>query len=335
MPEAMAGFYWSMDEFREAQENLILRSGLPVTSQAFVSRPPSKLFYENAQTIRRSPRSVGLDVIEETSIPMQQLLRRLLQIDGPILVALETSGGEMVAVTAILGPGAWARLLTSDGREVSMRRTTLHREIAHLRVPKTDVIKTIFQGLPDGAAVLRKLENEDAFSDGSRILLTYFALDGSHPLASQISAASGWRALAKHALASFLQALCSLAALWTLGSTMIDGQIDFERIVGWSLLALSDAPLQYLASRSLAQFSIAFGASVKRRLLEGTFFVPEKDVRAKGYGELIARTNEASVVEQLSLAEVSGVVAALFQVIGAAVFLARGQPNLASLLALL
>jgi ATP-binding cassette subfamily B protein len=257
-----------------------------------------------------------------------------MELTGPILLAVEHRKEVTVALAVILEPGAWGRVIKPDGSERRMRRADIHSAVLRLVSGEGARLAPLFQNLPGGLAVMRRLQESDSLTDGRHLLLVRFVLDGSHPLSQQISAAGAWRSLSAHIAISGLQMLAALASFWTLGNTMIDGQVDLGRIFGWFLLILTDAPLQYLASRELAQFSIVLSGAIKRRLLEGAFFIDEKQVRATGFGELIARTNEASVVEQLSLAEASGVVLALFEVVGAGFLLARGAPWIPSLLAL-
>jgi ATP-binding cassette, subfamily B, bacterial len=335
--EDAARLFWSLAALRDAEENLILRSGLPLTAQSLPAQPTGggRFMEDNgSQWVRRAPHAVGLDVIEEVDVPLNTLLRRFLSITGPILVVFQPGGGGEVVLTAILEPGAWGRVLKPDGTEARMPRAAIHAAIAQLAASESQSLSAIFDSLPGGRAALQKLRKSDALGGLGHLFLARFTLDGAHPIASQISVADGWKALGASVAISAVQALAALGAFWALGNTMVDGQIDMDRIVGWSLLAASDAPLQYLGSRALANFSISLGSAIKRRSLEGTFFAEEKEVRAKGFGELIARTSEASVVEQLSLGEASGIFAAVFEIIGSAVFLARGEPNLPSLLAL-
>jgi ATP-binding cassette subfamily B protein len=331
--EHARGLFWLWSGIRDALENLITKSGLPLTAYNLPGEPDLN-FLRSLQWIRRAPRGVGLDTVEETEVPMGLLLSRFMEINGPVLIALEHQRGETVALTAILDRGPWGRVLKPDGTEVRMRRDVIHAAIVQLMSKDGEALAPLFEGLPGGATVFRTMQRTDALGEGRHVLLVRFLLDGAHPIAAQIRATGGWRSLTLHAALSGLQAFAALAAFWTLGNTMIDGQVDVGRIAAWTLLSLSDAPLQYLASIALADFSISMWLSIKRRLLEGAFFANEKDVRAKGFGELIARTNEASVIEQLSLAEASGVFLAVFEVIGAAFFLARGAPWIPSMLAL-
>ena len=243
-------------------------------------------------------------------------------------------GAEVVILTAIFDTTRSARVLRPDGTETQLGRLALYNAAARVLAADSASITSVFDGLPGGKALLDRMQLADALGDRRHTLLIRFQLDGAHSFNDQLSAAGGWRALGLHVALSALQSLAALGAYWTLGNSMIDGQIDAGRVLGWTILALSDAPLQYLASRALSRFTIAFAGSVKRRLLEGTFFVPEQRVRASGFGELLARTNEATVVEQLSLSEISGAALAFFELLGAGWFLAQGSPRYLSVLAL-
>ena len=336
LPEDTEGFFWPIGALRDAEENLIVRSGLPLTAQNLPAMPHGgrRFMDDGAQWVRRAPHAVGLDVIEEVDVPSTTLRQRFLTITGPVLVVFQPRPEFEVVLTAILEPGTAGRILKPDGSEARMPRLAIHGAIERLAMNESGSLSRIFDALPGGANALKKLRNSEALGGLGHVFLARFTLDGAHPIPAQIGNQGGWRSLGVNVTISALQALAALGAFWALGNTMVDGQIDMDRIVGWTLLAASDAPLQYLSSRALANFSIALGAAIKRRSLEGTFFVEEKEVRSKGFGELIARTSEASVVEQLSLGEASGVFVALFEIIGSAVFLARGQPSLPSLLAL-
>ncbi len=331
--EVAAGLFWSRAGLRDSFENLIARSNLPLTAQTLPGRPSDDSVLRAIQWLRRAPRAAGLDVIEEPDISLETLLSRFMELRGPVL-ALFILQDQMVILTATFESGRWVRVFKPDGGEVRMDRAALYERITRLMATDSRSISAIFDSLPGGSAVLRKMQARDALGDRRHTLLLRFELDGSHLISEQLSAVGAWRSLAVHVTFSALQALAALAAFWTLGNSMIDGQIDLGRVIGWTILAASDAPLQYLASQALAHFTISFASSVKRRLLEGAFFIPENHVRARGFGDLLARTNEASIVEQLSLSEVSGVVLAVFEVVGAGWFLAKGEPRYASLGAL-
>jgi ATP-binding cassette subfamily B protein len=104
----------------------------------------------------------------------------------------------------------------------------------------------------------------------------------------------------------------------------LTGIIDAGRIAAWSMLAVSDAPLQYVASSIFGHLSLDVAATVKKRLLEGALLIDDLQVRQQGFGALLARLNEASVVEQTSVAEVFGIFAPLAQLAAAFFLLIRG-----------
>ena len=340
MPENQAdvievdeGLFWSWRTgLKNAYETLILRSALPIISSAKLGGEPSRHDVLRAiQWLRRAPRSMGLHAIEEAGLSIDSLRQRFLMAVGPRLV-LFVFRGELVVLSAIFEEGVFVRVIKSDGTEVRLTRIALHDKVTSLLATETASLEQLFSAVPRGSAVFRRLQKSNALV--SDAIIIQFEFDSSYPIVKQLSAAGAWRALAFHLLISLAQVAATLGSISVLGESLADGRIDAGRILGWSLLAASDAPLQYLASRQLAQFSIAFAAAVKKRLLEGTFFIDEHAVRASGFGELLTRMNEANIVEQLSLNELSGAALAVFEIVGAAILLAFGAQRILAVSAL-
>lgn len=319
--EETLSLFWSADGMRDAYERLIIASSLPVVGAALPEAPendPLRVLH----WVHRSPRSVGLDVLEER-VSLGRLLECLMESTGATITVVVLATGQMGILAAILESGNNARVLKPDGTEVVIRRTAVHAAITRLMSLQNEPLKYIYEGLPGGEAALQSLLREDALGASAPFFFR-FELDASHSIWTQLSSTGAWQALGLNFFLSTIQVIASIGALWTLGSSAIDGRIDSGRVLGWALLSLSDVPLQYMATRALVTFSTAFATVVKKRLLEGTFFVNEKEVRSQGFGALLARTNEANVVEQLSLTEISGAVLAVLQVIASIFLFVRG-----------
>src|SRR5262249_17468288 len=151
----------------------------------------------------------------------------------------------------------------------------------------------------------------DGQLDAHDLLLVRFTHDAAHPLGRQLAAGGAFRSLGVHLVLVALQGLVAATALFTLGSALLDGHIDFGGVLAWTVLSLSVAPMQYLATRALGRFSLVAGARIKRRLLEGTFRIEDQAIRSQGLGVLLGRANEASLVERVDLVNVFEAMSAL------------------------
>jgi ATP-binding cassette subfamily B protein len=113
------------------------------------------------------------------------------------------------------------------------------------------------------------------------------------------------------------------------------GIVDLGRVAAWSMLAASDIPLQYIGALLYGRLSLAVGTAMKKRLLEGALSIDETEVRRQGFSTLMARLNEASIVEQAGVADVFALLAAAAQVVAGVFLFTRGaMPQICPVLAL-
>jgi ATP-binding cassette subfamily B protein len=266
--------------------------------------------WQDLAWLKRIPQ-IGADAQSEL-LSAVDLLERLAVHRGPCLVCDPRS--RTVLAVVFDGPRA-ARIVRPDRVEVRATRLQV-LDLARSAGPVA-ALHDVFAGLPGGDRALRALLDRQL--DDRDVLLVRFTLDAAHPLPRQLSYAGAFRALGVHVALVALQSAVAAAALWTLGSAILDGHVDAGRVVAWTVLSLGVAPMQYLATRALGRFSVALGGRVKRRLLEGTFRIEEPAIRRQGLGVLLGRANEARLVERVDLLNVFEAITALGQ-LGVAVF---------------
>ncbi len=300
--------FWSLEGAPTAVDALLECSGIPLS--AAPASPPPVRRWQDLAWLKRIPQ-IGVDV-QSSLMPAREALDVLAVHRGPCLLADPRS---MKLLAFVLDGFNAARLVRPDRSEVAVSRAAV-LDLVRTAAP-VGALQNVFAGLRGGDRALRALL--DAQLDDHDVLLVRFTHDAAHPLPRQLAAAGAFRSLAAHLALVAVQGLVSAAALFTLGSAMLDGHVDAGRVLAWTVLTLSTAPMQYLATRALGRFSVAVGARVKRRLLEGTFRIEERTIRSQGLGLQLARASEASLVERIDLVNVFEAVTALGQ-LGVAVF---------------
>lgn len=300
---------------------MLVRSELPTTVAPVAPiSPKDGAPGELRQWIRNAARGMGLDGAPHPIAASD--LGEALDEPGPYLILGVPAGSpELRGLPLVVGTDRRCAVIRPDGSEWRVGRDELGRAVREATTAETPMSR-LFDGLPGGRAALAHLiEAEQVGAVGLTVIR--YELDPTHPLASQLGR-RGLRRLGAYLSVTGLQALVAVGAAWTLGNAALTGSIDLGRVIAWGTLALSDVPLQYVASTLLGALSLDVGAAVKKRLLEGALFIDEREVRRQGYGALLARLNEASVVEQTNVAELASIVAPIVQWVAALVLLARG-----------
>lgn len=309
---------WPGDRCAEALRALILVSEIPVSSSVvppIVAGSGPQLIIQ----LVRGALSVGVRA-DAGPVGFTEMMQTFLNAHGPHIIVLPTSPVRIAAV--VFERGTRCVVVAPDGGEHQISVADLRLEILRLMPCQLDSLRTTVAGIASAELALAKLIREG--HDG-QIGFVSLQPDPASPLVRQIRFSAGWRALFAHGAWSVIRAAAALGAMWTLGSTAIDGRVDVGRVLGWSLLALSDAPLQYLALESMARFARSVSSALKRRLLEGSFFIDERELGKKGFGQLLARANESELADRLTVAEITGLAIGALALIGAYLLLGRGM----------
>jgi ATP-binding cassette subfamily B protein len=146
-------------------------------------------------------------------------------------------------------------------------------------------------------------------------------LPASAPLWQQICDA-GLRGSLFAPVALFLaQYLFTVLAWGLLGRRAFDGQFDYGWLIAWALLLLTAVPLQLVATWAQGRFSIGAAGLLKRKLLDGAMRLQPEEIRHKGAGQLLGEIIESSNVESLALNGGFLAIAAVVELIVAAIVL--------------
>lgn len=246
---------------------------------------------------------------------------------GPYLILRrEHTAGQWTALALIKTRQRRCLLLYPDGRERTVGQRLVMDEIGRMLLESSPWAHT-FRGL--GIDLARLQDGEFAARSGSEVMVVHYQLDGAQPIVRQLLARGLVSTSVRLIALSALQTAIALTAAFTLGTALMDGVIDVARIVGWSLLAASLVPVQYLAVLNVGELSLEFATVVKKRLMEGALRIPQESLRVRGAGDQTARLNEASTVEQLNVSHVLQVLAPLGQLCGGLALLCSGVMPLA------
>ena len=100
-----------------------------------------------------------------------------------------------------------------------------------------------------------------------------------------------------HTLANLL----GLASWFVLGKAALEGRLDRGWLLAWVLLLFTLVPFRLFATWYQGLFSVAAGALLKKRLLEGALRLHPDETRLQGSGHHLGRVIESEAVETLAL----------------------------------
>ncbi len=86
-----------------------------------------------------------------------------------------------------------------------------------------------------------------------------------------------------------------------IGDAVLNGNIDFGWMAGWSLLVLTLVPLRIAGSWLNARLAVLGGTLLKSRLLAGSLRLDLDAARSQGSGQLLARVMESQAFEALAI----------------------------------
>lgn len=307
-----AGLLWPSNRFGEALQRLLARTDAAAAGALLEPIAPQRDFTaELARWVRDAARGSGFEGVA-TYVDSSGLWQALDEAGPHLVVCQAETGGEPRALAALRRGGSAVTVIRPDGQEMHLDRGGLCDVLAGIVGPDPATAR-IFDGLPGGGVAFDRLVRGGAFH-GSWFCVVRYTLDASAPLLDQLRAAGSVRRLGTYLAISSIQAAVAFGAAWTLGDAAVTGRIDLGRIGAWGMLALSNVPLQYISSTLLGRFTLDFVAAVKKRLLNGIFHVSEAEVRGQSFSDLVARLNEAGVVEQSNFGALTGGLSAGLQI---------------------
>lgn len=313
--------WWPEAQWSDAITELVFRSGLPARAGRATQCPPD---YDDGGLRRwlcHAARSVGIaGTLDSVNV---EALDQALEPGGVYLIVVPGRENESPRALALSKTGGRSlRLMHPDGSEDSLRSTELV-ELLLTNVERVSPLAELFAGLPGGKRALTRLSLVRG-SAAAPLLVVRYAPDGTQPFLTQLRHAGVVGKLLGYVAVTGAHGVASALGAFTLGSAALTGIVDVSRIVAWSLLLLSSVPLHYLGSLWLGAIAIEVGMIVKKRLLEGALNIGETHLKSQGFGVVLARLNEASVVEQTSVAEIFSLLTTFAQLAAAVALLWLG-----------
>ncbi|MFO0666699.1 MAG: ABC transporter ATP-binding protein [Polyangiaceae bacterium] len=281
-----------------ALQAVLVPSGLPLRRAAL----PPLSGTTPERWLTEAPRVLGVESLTVRVDP--EALLRTLETPGAQLLRLQ--GARQDLTLAIVGSGGTCTLYLPNGQTRVKSARELVAEVLRASAEGTDETRWVAE-LPKGAQLLEALATTGELGS-QRIHATTFRPDASYSLWTQAKHEGAVAQAVGFGLVSLLRMFVAGASAYALGSAALTGRVDTSRLVGWTLLVLTDIPLAYVTNIALGRLMISVGVAFKRRLLEGTFHLSPDEVRGTGLGRLLARVSEAEVIERGAIAEVTGLV---------------------------
>jgi len=278
---------WPRDELANAITALTIQCGFAATNRPL---PPSS----TPNWLDEAARALGIE-FEQGNVAEEELARALRDI-GPGI--LQTQGRILVI----------SRSSTSRIEIVLPRDTRVCRYSAVLaalreRGGAVESPLELLRDVPDGANLLRKalaeLDGESAYAAVSITL----RVAATRAISDELASLQLRRRLLGIAASMVVTDFASLGATLLLSDVAISGRLDTARLSGWGLGILVVAAIQGCLSYGLGRLNIDLSATVKRRLVEGTFRYDLDQARVEGYGTVLSRAAQAGMLDSLSIAD--------------------------------
>jgi ATP-binding cassette subfamily B protein len=312
---------WRPDELPHGLEGLLSLAGHALGPSGL---PPLVADSEPAlfRWMADAPRMIGVEGVIERA-RLGELLAKLL-VPGTYAIFIPSPGGGVVLL--VLSEGARSRVLSRSGGELRVSAGELVELASAIAADPDDddELAALFADLPGGRRIHQRLRRDEQLEKQAIVVVGYHR-DGASPIATQVRARGGLGLLITFLVVYALQLAITAGSAYALGSAAVDGLVERGRVAAWALVTLANVPLAYWSTVAVGRLSLLASLAIKRRLLEGSFFVSEDVLRKEGYGETLARLNEAGVVERSSVTEIVSFLTPLASVIVAAVLFARGS----------
>lgn len=304
--------YWPQEQLHRALDSLLLAANLVQEKNAILDAPSFASVSEVYAWLVNAARPYGVEgrllVVHE-----RDLVSRLR--DERVLLAAVPAGGRFQFL-ALLVDGSTCRAITPEGSDVTFRTDRLADALAAMLSPERSRLEALVHDVPGALDAAATYTRRQTAGSAPFYFLAY-GHDAATPFWLQFRAARGPARLTWLVCLSLLRMAMLGVASYALGRAALDGLIDTGRVLGWGLVMLTEVPLLYLVAFLAGRVTLSVVRIVRRRTLEGAFFVPEGVLRRQGYGAALARLNESSVTERLSALELFGIVSPL-SMLGAA-----------------
>jgi ATP-binding cassette subfamily B protein len=303
---------WPRDQISTAIVALTVHCGFAATDRPL---PPAA----TPNWLDEAGRALGVE-FEQGNVADEELWRALrdvgpgiLQLRGRILVVGRSSRRE---IEVVLPRGT---------------RTCRYSEVLAAlreRTAGSDEVPSLLQGVPNGAQILRRvlvsLDQESSFAAVSITL----RVAATRSLSDELASLDLRKRLSGIAITLVLTDLASLGSTLLLTDLSMSGRLDGARLTGWGLGLLAMGGVQGLLSYGLGRLNIDLSATVKRRLVEGTFRYDLDQARLEGYGTVLSRAAQAGMLDTLSVADPVQLLHGVAMTLVALSLLASLQPSL-------
>ena len=317
-------YLWPVDQLRGGLEALVSAAGFPIGRSALPEVSTADEL-EWLTWLQEAPRTIGL-AGSLAFVDKEELLSALV-VPGIYIVTadIEVEQATQHQFVALVSEGMRCRVIGRHGAEKTVSSVAAFDFIAEIIEAGNATLARIFASVAGGPQVLTRMNARENLSSVPIVLYSYRP-DAASPFSVLLASAHGRRDALVFVGCTALQVAATVLAGVTLGSATLDGLIDVDRVLAWVMISLVAAPFAYAARMAIMRFSLTLAASIKRRSLEGTFFLDEAALRRDGYGTNIAKMSQASILERLSLNDVLGLMAPLVMVgLATYLFVSRNQ----------
>jgi ABC-type multidrug transport system fused ATPase/permease subunit len=295
---------WAMEAAPAVVGELARRAGLAggspgsAGSHPVVARGIGRLAVEEALTAEAARLGLELEQVSVSRVEGERLVRSC----GPALLAVASPAGTAVRLLAVVrSRGRRALVLTPD---------------LQLRTIRSSEIAAVL-GAPDDAGALSAIEShldridlQPSERDRVRRALVADRLR-SHRFDAgwlvRTAAAGGLRAQLREErlfgqlarfVAFYVVSYGLLLASWAvLGAAALHGRLRSPWLLAWPLLLLTLVVFRAGSVWTQARLTVAFGALLKRRLLQGALQLAPEELRSQGASHFVGRVIESQAVE--------------------------------------
>jgi ATP-binding cassette subfamily B protein len=124
------------------------------------------------------------------------------------------------------------------------------------------------------------------------------------------------------------QYLLWILSAWMIGRAALDGHIERDWLIAWTLVLLTLLPFQLWATRLKGRVAIVAGSLLKSRLLASALGLDLDRARAQGAGQLLGRVLGADAAESLALNGGTATMLAIVELTMAAAILGLASTTL-------
>jgi ATP-binding cassette subfamily B protein len=334
MTDSINHLCWSVADLPEAIEELALSAGL------LDKRSNTPMDRVDEEQILKAPGSLGRFVettaewmgLEADPLSVEYAeTERVLRLAGPLIIRLPSEDSSKFLAIA-RGSKRFIYLVARDGKPHRMRVETARDlicrpvdaplakefdqllEKAHVPARRRGVVRSallrealaVFQvgdcwmlRLPPGASFIKQIKKD-------RLHLNLFTL----------------------IVLQFVQYLLLIGSWWVIGRGALQGHFDYGLLVAWMLLLLTIIPFRLIITWLQGVIAIGMGGLLKQRLLHGALRLDPDRIREGGSGKLLGRVIESAAVESLATTGGFAVVAAVVELLMAALVLGAGAGGL-------